>query len=533
MYEPSTARDDDAPTMLVRDAVFELLRNLGITTIFGNPGSTELPFLKNMPADFRYILGLQEVVAMGMADGFAQGTGNAALVNLHSAAGLGHALGNMFTAWKNHTPIIVTAGQQARSLLQLDPFLFAQTPTEFPRPYVKWACEPARAQDVPAALMRAYAIAMQPPRGPVFVSIPIDDWEQTTTPVNARDITQARGAAPDAIARLGERIEAATRPVIVAGDDISRDGAMDALITLAERINAPVWAAPMSGRCNFPETHRLFAGFLPAAREPIVKELTGQDLVLALGAPVFTYHIEGSGPMLPPGADLIQLINNPDIAAWAQVGSSVVTDLRLALEALLARPAPTTPRPVPPPRRAPPPLPGTAGISDKLFFQTLARLRPADAIIVEEAPSARPAMHDYLPIEHADGFFAGASGGLGHGLPAAIGMAMARPDRKVIAVIGDGSAMYAIQALWTASHLKLPLTVIILKNGNYEALMRFGRLFGMQNVPGAHFPDLDFRALATGQSCEALRVEGPDQLEDTLRTALAAKFPTLVEIIID
>lgn len=533
MFEPTRAHADERPTLLVRDAVFDLLRSLGITTIFGNPGSTELPFLKNMPADFRYVLGLQECVVMGMADGHAQGTGNASLVNLHSAAGLGHALGNMFTAWKNQTPIIVTAGQQARSLLQLDPFLFAASPTDFPKPYVKWACEPARAEDVPAALMRAYAIAMQPPRGPVFVSIPIDDWEQTTTSFAAHDITQARGADPAAIARLAERIDAATRPVIVAGDDISRDGAMDALVALAERINAQVWVSPMSGRCNFPESHRLFAGFLAAAREKITADLTGHDLILALGAPVFTYHIEGAGPMIPPGSDLIQLVNNPDIAAWAQVGSSIVTDLRLALEALLALPTLTTPRPVPSPRKPAPVLPATGGITDKLFYQTLARLRPADSIICEEAPSSRPAMHDYLPIEHSDGFFAGASGGLGHGLPASIGMAMAKPDRKVIAIIGDGSAMYAIQALWTAAHLKLPMTVIILKNGAYEALMRFGRLFGMQQVPGAHFPDLDFCALAQGQSFEALHVDKAEELEETLRAALAAPFPTLVEVITD
>src|SRR5574339_228288 len=158
----------------VREATVCLLRELGMTTIFGNPGSTELPLFRDFPDTFRYVLGLQESVVVGMADGYAQSTRNAALVNLHSAAGVGHAMGNIFTAFKNQTPLIVTAGQQPRSILPFDPFLFAAQATELPKPYVKWACEPARAEDVPLALARAYHLAMQPPCGPVFVSIPAD-----------------------------------------------------------------------------------------------------------------------------------------------------------------------------------------------------------------------------------------------------------------------------------------------------------------------------------------------------------------------
>ncbi|MEI9849799.1 MAG: thiamine pyrophosphate-binding protein [Sphingomonas sp.] len=168
--------------MSVREAVMRLLRDFGMTTIFGNPGSTELPMFRDFPEDFRYVLGLQESVALGMADGFAQATRNAAFVNLHSSAGVGHALGNLFTAYRNQTPLVVTAGQQARSILPFEPFLYAQQATEFPRPFVKWACEPARAEDVPAAIARAYYVAMQPPRGPVFVSVPIDDWDRPCAP---------------------------------------------------------------------------------------------------------------------------------------------------------------------------------------------------------------------------------------------------------------------------------------------------------------------------------------------------------------
>src|SRR5688572_13431678 len=174
----------------VREAVVCLLRELGMTTIFGNPGSTELPFFREFPDDFRYVLGLQESIVVGMADGYAQATRNAAFINLHSAVGVGHAMGNLFTAFRNRTPLVVTAGQQSRSLLLMEPFLYATQATELPKPYVKWSCEPACAQDVPAAIARAYYIAMQPPCGPAFVSVPIDDWDQPARPVSPRQVSR-------------------------------------------------------------------------------------------------------------------------------------------------------------------------------------------------------------------------------------------------------------------------------------------------------------------------------------------------------
>ena len=178
-------------SMTVRDAVLRLLRAFGMHRIFGNPGSTELPLFLGFPADFEYVLGLQESVVVGMADGYAAATKNAAFVNLHSAVGVGHAMGAIFTAWKNRTPLVITAGQQARSLFPFDPFLFSASATELPKPYVKWSCEPARAEDVPLAIARAYYMAMQPPRGPVLVSIPSDDWARPCDPVDPRRIGNA------------------------------------------------------------------------------------------------------------------------------------------------------------------------------------------------------------------------------------------------------------------------------------------------------------------------------------------------------
>src|SRR4051794_12498126 len=191
----------------VREAVVCLLRDLGMTTVFGNPGSTELPFFRDFPKDFRYVLGLQESVVVGMADGYAQATRNAAVVNLHSAAGVGHAMGNIFTAYRNRTPLVITAGQQARSILPFEPFLFATDAPTLPRPYVKWSNEPARGEDVPAAIARAYHVAMQAPCGPTFVSIPVDDWERTTDLVVKRTVSHSRHPDPALIAALGDRLD--------------------------------------------------------------------------------------------------------------------------------------------------------------------------------------------------------------------------------------------------------------------------------------------------------------------------------------
>src|SRR6218665_1675530 len=206
-----------AAVFTVRDAVIDLLRRFGMTSIFGNPGSTELPLFLDFPDDFRYVLGLQESVVVGMADGYAQATGNAAFVNLHSAAGVGHAMGNIFTAHKTRTPMVITAGQQARSILPFEPFLFSSQATELPKPYVKWSCEPARAEDVPLAIARAYYVAMQEPKGPVLVSIPADDWARPTAPVAARSVATQTRPEPALLARIGEQLDASARPALVVG----------------------------------------------------------------------------------------------------------------------------------------------------------------------------------------------------------------------------------------------------------------------------------------------------------------------------
>ncbi len=522
-------------TITVREAVLDLLRAFNMTTIFGNPGSTELPLFLDFPSDFRYILGLQESVVVGMADGYAQATHNAAFVNLHSAAGVGHAMGNIFTAHKNRTPMVITAGQQARSILPFDPFLFSNQATELPKPYVKWSVEPARAEDVPLAIARAYYIAMQQPRGPVLVSIPADDWQRPCEPLLPRVVSSEIRPDPHVLGLVGDALDQAQRPVFVVGAAIDRDQAWDAVLQLAERHNAAVWVAPMSGRCSFPEDHRLFAGFLPAMREKIVALLGGHDVVFALGAPAFTYHVEGTGPHLPAGATLVQLIEDPQIATWAPTGTSAVGGIRLGVLDLLARPAPANAaqRALPAPRARPPHAAPSPLMSVAFVLQTLAELRTPESIVVEEAPSARSVMHSYLPITQSGTFYTMCSGGLGHSMPAAVGVALAQPDKKVIALLGDGSSLYSIQALWSAAQLKLPITFIILKNRRYAALQEFAPTFGFkqgETLQGTDLPEIDFTALARGQGCAAVTVSDPTLLMDVLRNALAATQPTLVEV---
>ena len=516
----------------VREATYDLMRRFGMTAVFGNPGSTELPMFRDFPADFRYVLGLQEAVVVGMADGYAQGTRNAALVNLHSAAGVGNAMGNIFTAFRNRTPLVITAGQQARSILPYEPFLASSQATELPKPYVKWSIEPARAEDVPAAIARAYYLAMMPPRGPVLVSVPADDWDRPADWVPARVVSRALRPDPDVLAQIRAALERSERPAFVVGGAVDRDAAWDELVQLATLHNARVWVAPMSGRCSFPEDHRLFAGFLPAMREKIVGLLGGHDFILAIGAPAFTYHVEGFGPHLPEGASLAQLTDDPATASWTPEGMAAVGSIRLALRDLLEGALPAG-RPLPvarePAERAAPGSP----LSVAYVLQTLDALRGPSDIVVEEAPSARSVMQRHLPMCRSESFYTMDSGGLGYGMPAAVGVALAKPGQRVIGLIGDGSAMYSPQALYSAAQLKLRITFIVLNNRRYAALQDFAPVFGFAKddpVQGTDLPGIDFVALAQSQGCPGLRASDADTLQAALAQALAHDGPMLVEV---
>src|SRR5580698_6692322 len=323
-------------SLTVYQATYDLLRKLGLTTIFGNPGSTEQPLLKNFPSDFEYVLGLQEASAVAMADGFAQATGRPALVNLHTSAGTGNGMGNIMTAYLNKTPLIITAGQQTREMILCDPLLTNRDETMLPRPWVKWAYQPVRAQDVPGAIMRAYAIALQPPAGPVYLSIPLDDWDQPALgEAVLRSVSSRFSPDPERVALFAERIQKAKNPVLVYGQEIERAGGWEAGIRFAELLQAAVYWAPLAERASFPQNHPQFRGGLPIAIGPLSKKLREHDLIIVIGAPVFRYYPYVAGDYLPNGAELLQVTNDPGDAAAAIAGDSLLSDARLALEAFI------------------------------------------------------------------------------------------------------------------------------------------------------------------------------------------------------
>ncbi|WP_243453226.1 benzoylformate decarboxylase [Psychrobacter coccoides] len=531
------SRSESAPAFnnvnTVQQITFRLMRELGMTTVFGNPGSTELNFLNNFPEDFDYVLALQEASAVAMADGYAQATNNAAFVNLHSAAGLGNALGNIYTAFRNHAPLVITAGQQTRSILPFAPYLGAEHAAEFPKPYVKWSIEPARAEDVPLAIAQAYHIAMQHPRGPTFVSIPSDDWDKTTVMPNYSKVTGGSTPSSDAMAQLVNALTHSQNLALVVGSDIDRQGAFESIVTLAERLQAQVWEAPNSSRASFPEDHPQFAGFLPALPEPLSAKLADYDVVLVIGAPVFTLHMAGEMPLFDSEVAIYQITDDPMYAALASATTTLFGTVALSIQALIEQLPQSDKAPITKSiRPRAPQVSAATPIPIEYAIDVLANARSADAIIVEEAPSHRPAIQRFLPITQTGGFYTMASGGLGYGLPAAVGVALAT-SKRVICVVGDGSSMYSIQALWTAVQSNLPLTVIVLNNFGYGAMRSFSKITGSEAIPGTDLPAIDFVKLAESMGCPAARVSQHEQLAEAISIALAASGSYLLEIIVD
>ncbi len=519
-------------SITVKDATLNLLRAFGIKKVFGNPGSTELPFLSDWPDDIDYVLGLQEASVIGMADGYAQATRNAGFVNLHSAAGVGNALGNIYTAHRNQTPLVITAGQQARSILPLQPFLYAERASEFPRPYVKFSVEPARAEDVPAAIARAYYVAMQPPCGPTFVSVPIDDWTHQTQAIDARDISRELGPDAGAMKTLAAALAASKRPALVVGPAVDRAQAVDLMVRLAEKAKAPVWVSPFSPRCSFPERHPQFAGFLHASPVQLSDALRGHDLVVVIGAPVITFHVEGHASIFDGATGIFQITDDPTAAAVTPHGASIIATMKPALTMLLEM-LPETGRAMPAGRALPAAPTAADPIPVDFLLHTLSKAMPGDAALVEEAPSHRPAMQNFMPMRGQDSFYTMASGGLGYGLPASVGVALGRPNIRTVCLVGDGSAMYSIQALWTAAQRKLPLTVVVINNAGYGAMRSFSQVMQVRNVPGLDLPGIDFVLLAQGLGCDAVRVTKSSELAPALKRGLTHHGVSLIEVVVD
>lgn len=521
----------------VQQAFFDVARSLKLTTIFGNPGSTEETLLKNFPSDFRYVLALQEAPAVAMADAYAQATGEAVLVNLHTAAGMGNALGNIESAWYNRAPLIITAGQQTREMLLIEPYLTNVQPLEIPKPFVKWAYEPARAEDVPAALMRAYAMAVQPPAGPVFLSIPMDDVDKPCPhPPQIRTISRRLGADPQNLASVIEALSSARSPALVIGGAVDQSGGWDDAVRLAEKLRCEVWAAPAEGRPGFPETHRLYQGMLTSAIGPLGKQLTGRDVIVVIGAPVFRYYPYVPGDYVPAGSRLFHITDDPAEAGRAPVGESVLADPGRACAVLADHVAPSDRTPPPARTRLPQPETATKITADSLYH-SINEARPQDSVLVQESLSTLKVLRQRLPTSRSRSFFSMSSGVLGYGLPAAVGVALAERDkggnRKIVSIVGDGAANYVIQALWTAAQHKLPILFIIPRNGAYNILKSFAHLLETPGVPGLDLPDLDFVSLAAGYGVTAEQVSDPALLASALHGGMASDAPHLIEVEID
>jgi benzoylformate decarboxylase len=519
----------------VREVAFELFREHGMTTIFGNPGSTELPMLAEFPDDFRYVLGLQEAVAVGMADGYAQASGRPAHVNLHTAPGVGNGMGAIFNAQANHSPLLVTAGQQVRAHITMQANLTNRDATRVVHPFVKWSFEPPRAQDVPAALARAIHTATLAPKGPAFVSLPMDDWTQDAGAEASYLIerTAEPRTAPDpaAIETLAQRLDAAQNPVFVAGPDIDAAGGWDDAVALAERQKLPVFAspAPGGGRLGFPESHPLFQGVLPPAIGPVAETLKGRDLILVVGSSVFPYYPYIPGPLLPEGASLVAITSDPDEAARAPMGDVILADVGLALRALLAE-AGEANRAEPQPLPEPSPGEETDPLTPTMVHHTLAQAFPQDGIIVLESPSSTLSLRNQLRLSEPGSYYFSAGGGLGFGLAAAIGVQLAQPDRPVVCVLGEGSAQYAITGFWTAAAYDVPVTFLVLRNEEYAILKWFADVEEVKGAPGLELPALEVAKVAEGYGVSSKAVAGRDELQDALEAAIGSSAPELVEV---
>jgi benzoylformate decarboxylase len=523
--------------LTVYEATYDLLRKLELTTIFGNPGSTEQPFLKNFPSDFRYILGLQEASVVAMADGYAQATKKPVLVSLHSSAGTGNGMGNIIGAYMNKTPLIIMAGQQTREMMLGETYLANKEETTLPKPWVKWSYQPVRAQDVPGAIMRAYAVALQPPAGPVYLSVPLDDWDQPALGrAVARTVSTRVAPDPERLRKFADKIGSARNPVLIYGPELERTGGWETGIKFAEKLQAPVFLAPLSDRISFPLSHPQFRGSLPMAVAPLCERLRGFDLAIVVGAQVFRYYPFVAGSYLPEGTDLLQITSDPNDVGTAFVGDSILGDSQLALEMLMERIPKSSGREMPPPlsRPAAKVSSGQAPLFASEVFSTLAEVRPTDAILVAESASNTFDLLGAWPIVKPDSFYMFASGGLGWGAPAAVGIALAlktqQIKRSVVAVIGDGALQYSIQSLYTAAQQKLPVVFIIPRNGEYGVLKDFAVLEETPNVPGLDLPGIDIVATAKGFGCHALEAKSKTEVKEAFITALKSDGPTVINV---
>ena len=517
----------------VHDAAYEVLRSFGMTTIFGNPGSNELTFLDEFPEDFRYVLTLQEGAGVAMADAYSQSTGAPVLVSLHAAAGVGQAMGALVNSQLSGTPLVILSGQQARSLVTLEGQLTNVDATTLPKPLVKGSFEAPSAAMVPATLARAVHLATSAPTGPVFVSVPLDDWHAEAADDAAAPARRKLASRPapktEAIAELAERLDRAANPLLIFGADVDLYGGWDAGVALAERLQAPALLAIEVGRISFPTDHPCFRGTLGVTIAAVREQLEGHDLVVVAGAPVFRYHAWAEGPYLPDGTELVALTADASQAARAPVGDAVIGDPATALGLLAEQVAPGDPARLPA-RVAPPEADRSASpMQPEALLDVLRERVPADAVFASEAPSLGN-WWERIPITTPRSFFTSSAGALGYGIGAAVGLAFADPDRPVVCLTGDGSAHYGITGLWAAAQHDVDVTFIVARNHAYGALKEFGHYLKTTDLPGTDLPGIDFVALAQGYGIKGVHVDNATDLDTALAESFAHRGPSLIEV---
>jgi benzoylformate decarboxylase len=546
-----------------KQALAELLRQEGVEYIFGNPGTTELPLMDVLAQrdDLRYILSLHEGVALAMAAGYAEASGKIGVTNFHVAPGLGNALGLIYTAYMSRTPLLVSAGQQDRRMQLEEPLLWGDL-VQMARPYTKWAYEIPSPADLPRAVRRALKVAMTPPTGPVFLSLPMDVLEESVgvdlAPTSRPDLRP--GPLPELLARAAEVLCAAKNPTIIVGDRVSKSGALLEAVALAETLGARVYGEPQANSIAFPSDHALFAGVLPGLSQGIRRALEPADVVLVIGLNLFQPFLYAARGPLPDHATVVQI----DSDAW-EVGKNypvtvgLLSDPKVAMAQLtpLLRQRMTPAQQEAAQRRleserelrlrerrsleartaeddAKEPM------SALVLMREIAHALPADAAVVNESVTAGGTLRAWLKLRDEKSFFQAKGGGLGFGLPAVVGVKLALPQRPVVGLIGEGSAMYAIQGLWTAAHYELPAVFVICNNAQYRILKsgllafrsepaKQGKFVGMDLVQ----PEIDFVTLARSLGVVAERVEKPQEVGPALTRALSRHGPSLLDVPID
>ncbi|GAA4344110.1 benzoylformate decarboxylase [Microbacterium rhizosphaerae] len=522
------------PSLDVAHAFYDVLRSHGVTRMFGNPGSNELTMLKHLPDDIEYVLALQEGAAVAMADGYAQASGSLGVVNLHSSSGTGNAMGNLTNSAAAHVPLLVIAGQQSRRYVPLNAMLTNLDATRLGDPLMKWSAEPLRPEDVPLAVSQAVLLAESAPTGPVFVSVPLDDWDRPADDRASAHLTQRTVSGTPVLAdvsveAIAAALDQASAPVLVLGPGADTTHGWEATRLLSEHRGMPVWVAPSPSRAPFPTRHPYFRGVLPTGLGDVADVLSEHDLVLTIGAAVFRYHQFVDGSPLASGTLLIGITSDPSEASRAAAGTLYVGDPCDAAVRLAARV-----------REGEQSASGVVEIVDAptsvngrysahAILDAVDAAKPDDSVIVLEWTSA-DTLWARLTFDSAQSYYFPANGGLGWGLPASIGVQLANPDRPVIALIGDGAMQYTPSALWTAARYQVPVTFVIAQNEEYGALQRFSRIM---HVPDAGYLDLDGLdpvSIAKGYGIDACELADIDQLEQFVRAAGSATGPRLAVV---